>query len=303
MREIPSHGRCHAAFLLAFSASRKNFRELRDWIDASSSRASFLASAGDIAGTADMLLRAGLATAGEQISLDSQLAKLSHRADRASLVAIARLFLLHFPPSWIPAVVVAGNVETSLIPSEDYVQLNWLGEDLIPLVYEVNRALTRQSDQTLRQEIGRAGELVVMSSLRRAGYEPVHVALLSDSYGYDIDYAYAGSTTRLEVKSAVERTSSRLIISRNEFDKALLYGRSWRVIQVIFTTQVILNKRVRALDVLKIRELQGDRLHRLAPTASPNFNWIEAAEFTPHSTDWVCSDLEVNPDFDLSFAV
>ena len=302
MREIPSHGRCHAAFLLAFSASLKNYRELRDWIDAASSRASFLASAGDIAGTADMLLRAGLATADEQISLDLQLAKLSHRADRASLVAIARLFLLRFPPSWIPAVVVAGNVEISLIPSEDLDRLNWLGADLIPLIFEVNHALTRQSDETLRQEIGRAGELVVMSALCKAGFEPVHVALLSDSYGYDIDYVQAGSTRRLEVKSAVERTSGRLIVSRNEFDKASLYGRSWKVIQVIFSTQIIINKRVKAADILKVRELESDRLHSLAPDPSPTFNWIDSAEFIPHSTDWLASDLKVDPDFDALFA-
>jgi hypothetical protein len=302
MREIPSHGRCHAAFLLAFSASLKNFREVRDWIDAASSRASFLAAAGDIAGTAEILLRAGLATAGEQISLDLQLAKLSHRADRASLVAIARLFLLRFPPSWIPGVVVAGNVETSLIPSEDYDRLHWLGADLIPLIFEVNHALTRQSDETLRHEIGRAGELVVMSALCQAGFEPVHVALLSDSYGYDIDYIDGGSTNRLEVKSAVERTCGRIIVSRNEFDKALLYGSSWKVVQVIFSTKIILDKRVKAEDILKIRELDSNRLHALAPESSSTFSWIDSAEFIPHSTDWLVSNLEVGPDFEAVFS-
>jgi hypothetical protein len=282
MRELPSHGRCHAAFLLAFSASLKDFRELTDWIDAASSRASFLAAAGDIAGTAEMLLRAGLVTAGERISLDLQLAKLSHRADRATLVAIARLFLHRFPPSWIPAVVAADNVEISLIPSEDLDRLNWLGADLIPIIFEVNRALTRQSDETLRHDIGRAGELVVMSALYYAGFQPVHVALLSDSYGYDIDYVHGGSTKRLEVKSAVERTSGRVIISRNEFDKGELYGSSWKVIQVVFSTQIILNKRVKAVDIIKIRELENDRLHALAPEPSPTFTWVDSAEFIPH---------------------
>lgn len=249
-----------------------------------------------------MLLRAGLATAGERISLDLQLSKLSHRADRASLVAIARLFLLRFPPSWIPAVVVAGNVEIGLIPSEDLDRLNWLGADLLPLIFEVNRVLMRQFDETLRQEIGRAGELVVMSALRRARLEPVHVALLSDSYGYDIDYVHGGATKRLEVKSAVERTSGRIIVSRNEFDKALLYGNSWKVIQVIFSTKIILDKCVRAADIIEIRELGSDRLHAMAPEASSTFNWIDSAEFIPHSTDWLASSLEVEPDFEAVFA-
>lgn len=302
MREIPSHGRCHAAFLLAFSASLKEFRELSDWVDAAAGRASFLAAAGDIAGTAEMLLSAGLVTAGDRISLDLQLARLSHRADRASLVAIARLFLLRFPPSWIPAVVVEGQVETSLIPSQDLDRLSWLGADLIPLIFEVNRALTRQSDEALRQQIGRSGELVVMSALCHAGLEPVHVALLSDAYGYDIDYVEGGSTQRLEVKSAVEHTSGRMLISRNEFDKASLYGSSWRVIQVVFSTNIILNKSVVATDIIMIRELKSDRLHALAPLPSPTFNWTESAEFKPDPNDWLPSNLDVEPNFQTVFA-
>ncbi|MBZ9711470.1 DUF3883 domain-containing protein [Mesorhizobium sp. ESP7-2] len=303
MRELPSHGRCHAAFLLAFSATLKVICGMRDWIEAASSRASFLAAAGDIAGTAQMLLQAGLATDGEHIRLDGRLARLSQQADRPTLVGIAALLLLRYPPGWISSVVIDGQVELDLIPTTDRERLEWLGPDLVPLIFEVHRALVRNTDDALRKQIGNAGEAAVMSALRNAGFDPSHVALISDVYGYDIEYADGRSIERVEVKTSINNTSDRFFVSRNEFDKAAQYGATWRLIQVVFSSQIILDKRALKSNIVMLRELKSDTLRALAPSPTAEFRWIESAEFRPPVSDWRASNLDPEPGFNVALEI
>ncbi|WP_192255594.1 DUF3883 domain-containing protein [Mesorhizobium caraganae] len=303
MRELPSHGRCHSAFLLAFSASLKAVRGMQGWIDSASSRASFLAAAGDIAGTAKILLDAGLATDGERIRLDGRLARLSQQADRMTLVGIAALLLMRYPPGWISSVVVNGRVELDLIPTNDRDRLDWLGPDLVPLILEVHRALVQTIDDVLRKQIGNAGEAAVMSALRNAGFEPMHVALVSDAYGYDIEYVDGGSTERIEVKTAINSTSDRIFVSRNEFDKAAQYDATWRLIQVVFSSQIILDKRAVRSNIIMFRELASHRLRALAPPPTAEFRWTESAEFRPPASDWSASALDPEPGFNIALAI
>lgn len=301
MRELPSRGRCHAAFLLAHSAVVRPCRTVDEWVAMAASRSTFMAAASDIAGMADILLNADLVRHEETLVVGRSLARFSVTADSTSFLGIAALLLKRFPPGWIVSVVVEGEVIQELIPAGAMRALGWLKQDIVPLILEVHAALTRSNDDSDRKLLGDAGELAIMAALLAKGHAPVHVALVSDSYGYDIENARPAQTDRLEVKSCVQSTSDRLFISRNEFDKARLFGASWRLIQITFSSSVILNRKATKLDVFRIRELSGEALHALAPFPSSQFKWLESAEFRPQSAAWITSSLQVPENFDVKF--
>jgi hypothetical protein len=284
---------------LAFSAALKPMPTVEAWVASAASKSTYLASAGDIAGTADILLRARLAVSDDGVSIAPQLQRLSLQADRVTLVGIAALMLTRFPPGWLMASVVNGQFITDFVPTDDMRRLEWLGPDLGPLILSVYSSLTGKADETLRKAIGDAGELAIMSALRGAGCAPVHVALASDAYGYDIEYTINANTRRLEVKSAVEATAGRLLVSRNEFDKAGTYASSWALVQVIFSSNVVVTRKITAADVISIRELSSFDLRKIAPPESENFVWLESAEFRPIDSKWITSRLRVDADFEV----
>ena len=302
MRELPSRGRCHAAFLLAYSIRLKPATTLEAWITAAQDRATIMAAATDIRGTAQILLAAELARVDGSVVLDERLLQVSERADYRSFVAIARLLLSRFPPGWIVSAVLDGEFRSEYVPDADLQRLAWLGSDLAPIVLSVHRAITSASDAKLRKQIGDAGELAVVSALERIGIAPNHVALVSDAYGYDIEYQSGQDLNRLEVKACVQGTADRVIVSRNEYDKAAAFGSSWRLIQVCFATRIVVRKRATCADVLFIRELPTSLLVSLAPSSTDGFRWLESAEFRPPHDSWNDSRLRVAADFHVDFA-
>ena len=301
MRELPSHGRCHAAFLLAHSIRLKPAATLDAWIGAAKDRSTIMAAATDIAGTAQILLASNLAKLEDSIVLDQRLLRVSERADRRSLVAIARLLLSCFPPSWIVSAVVDGEFLPEYVPDSDLQRLAWLDRDLAPIVLAVHRAITSASNDELRKQIGDAGELAVVSALERIGIAPNHVSLVSDAYGYDIEYQLNHHLHRLEVKACVPSTADRVIVSRNEYDTAAKYASSWRLIQVCFASAIIINRRATYSDVLSIRELPSNSFVSLGPRSTNSFRWLEAAEFRPPDDFWNTSRLRVAADFQVDF--
>ena len=302
MRELPSRGRCHAAFLLAYSIRLKPGTTLEAWIAAAQDRATIMAAATDIPGTAQILLGAELARVDGCVVLDERLLHVSERADHRSFVSIARLLLSRFPPGWIVSAVVDGEFRPEYVPDADLQRLAWLGPDLAPIVLSVHHAITSASDAKLRKQIGDAGELAVVSGLKRVGIAPNHVSLVSDAYGYDIEYQSGQDLHRLEVKACVQGTSDRVIVSRNEYDKAAGFGSSWRLIQVCFSTGIVVRKRASCADVLFIRELPSNLLVSLAPPWTDGFRWLESAEFRPPHASWRESQLRVAADFFVDFA-
>lgn len=302
MRELPSRGRCHAAFLLAHSIRLKPAAALEGWIAAAMDRATIMAAATDIPGTARILLAAELARVGDSVVLDERLLRVSERADHRSFVVIARLLLSRFPPAWIVSAVVNGEFRREYVPDADLQRLAWLGSDLAPIVLSVHRAITSASDAKLRKQIGDAGELAVVSALERIGIAPSHVSLVSDAYGYDIEYQSGQDLHRLEVKACVRSTADRVIVSRNEYDKAVAFGSSWRLIQVCFASAIVVRKRATCADVLSIRELPGSSLIALTPPSTDGFRWVESAAFRPPDDAWNESALRVAADFRVDFA-
>ena len=301
MRELPSRGRCHAAFLLAYSARLKPASTVEAWIAAAQERATIMAAATDIPGTARILLAAELAKVDGSVVVDERLLQVSERADHRSFVAIARLLLGRIPPGWIVSSVLDGEFRSEYVPDADLQRLAWLGRDLAPIVLSVHRTITSASDTELRKRIGTAGDLAVVSALERVGIAPNHVSLVSDAYGYDIEYESGQHLHRLEVKSCVRGTADRVIVSRNEYDKAAAFGSSWRLIQVCFATGIVVRKRATCGDVLFIRELPANLLVSLAPPSTDGFGWLESAEFRPPRDFWRESHLRVAPDFHVDF--
>ena len=156
--------------------------------------------------------------------------------------------------------------------------------------------LNDEANDQLRNALGDAGELAIMSALRRGG-RPRHVALISDRYGYDVENDYDGAIERLEVKTSLSAMSSRIFLSRNEFDVVARYKGNWRLVQVVFSGQVIPQRQAVATDVEAIRELSGSMLHSMSPTDSDAFTWMKAARFSPRPEDWMASRFKVEDEF------
>ena len=302
MRALPSRGRCHAAFLLAYSIRLKPAVTLEAWITAALGRSTIMAAATDIPGTAQILMAANLARVDASVVLDERLLRVSVRADHRSFVAIAHLLLSRFPPGWIVSAVVDGEFRPEYVPDADLQRLAWLGDDLALIVRSVHRTITSTSDAKLRRQIGDVGELAVVSALESIGVVPDHVSLVSDVYGYDIEYQSGQDVHRLEVKACIRSTADRVIVSRNEFEKAIVFGSSWRLIQVCFASGIVVRKRATCADVLFMRELPASSLVSLAPPSTDGFRWLESAEFRPSHDSWNESGLNVADDFDVDFA-
>lgn len=297
--ELPSKGRCYASFLLAHTASLRSLSDKQEWIKSSASRSTIMAAAIDLAGAANVLLRAGLANENGSIALSSDLAKLSAQADRATLLGIARLLLEKFPPAWLFTAASGDNLMRELIPQDDLSVLEWMEPDFEPLILGVHRSLIRETNDEIKRRLGLAGELAVMSALRQLGHAPTHVALLSDTFGYDISCASGHESFLFEVKSSVEATKDRIFVTRNEFDVAYRNHKNWCLVQVVFSSRALLNESITARDVIQFRELSSETLHRLAQPDTATFSWRESAQFTPSSPDWTESKLRLASSFEM----
>ena len=299
MRDLPTRGRCHAIFLLAFSARVRKCANLNSWIGAALDKPTHMAASLDITGTAELLLDAGLARIESSVITGPSLARLDREADLATLKGIARLLLASRPPDWLRAVIVDGCLATEFIPQRDLEAIGWLGEDLEEIVVAAHQQVYGASDDQLRKMLGDAGELAVISALRRTGQNPRHVSLISDRFGYDIELKIGSKTLGLEVKATVKATATRALVSRNEFEVAKRMGERWKLIQVIFSSRAIALGRANVADIEGIRELKSHSLIDLAPVEKEGFRWTEAAEIRPSDTAWQPSDLRVGQEFEV----
>ena len=301
MNQLPSHGFCLTAFLLAYSARIASSPNQEEWVKNTKSRTTIMANACNVDGAAKMLADSNLVNIGSGIKLDKKLDKVSHRADRNSLLSIASLMLERNPPNWIRSSVINGRLILDLIPINDLRQLKWMGADLEPIILDIKNKLSGCDDEDIREKIGYAGELAVMSALSIAGYKPHHISLISDIYGYDISYESNGVEYKVEVKSCVQSTKQHVFISRNEYNQACKYQNTWRLIQVVFSSSIIINRSVCANDVVQIRELPALEITKMAPKDNGEFEWTESAKFKPKESRWKKSGLGVNEDYKFDF--
>jgi hypothetical protein len=145
--------------------------------------------------------------------------------------------------------------------------------------------------------LGLAAELAVVSALEVLRLQPLHVAPISDRYGYDIE-TKAGPYRKWEVKGATLATSERFHLTRNEFDKAEDFA-DWILIQVVFNSAAIFAENVLASHVEKMRLLTSSQIRALAPPESPGFAWDISATFRPPLDAWSATSLTVPATFEL----
>lgn len=251
-----------------------------------------MAGAVDLEGCAQGIIRLGLAKISDSIRLDQVLSALSDRADRPTLIAISSLLLRLDPPPWLSLAVSGGTVFREYIPMDVLRDLWWLEPHLDQMLVEAAAGRARDHLEGLREALGRAGELVVLAAAAEAGSFALHVADVSDAYGYDIEIR-TPATQRLEIKSTTRAREGTFHLSRNEFDKCRQYGREWRLVQVTFNSSVFTDDSISAIHVLAITELAGRELLDLVPLDSAAFRWTDSAVIQPPVDSWGPSEFKV----------
>ena len=299
MSELPTRGRCHAIFLLVFSARVRKCADLDAWIDAAFDKPTHMAVSLDLSGSASLLLDSGLAKIDSFVTIKPSLAILGSKADLISLKGIARLLLMSRPPNWLRAAVAEGRIVPEFIPQADLEAIEWLGDELEDILVTAHQQVYGAIDEQLRKQLGDIGELAIMSALRRDGHDPRHVSLVSDHFGYDIELNEENDVLGLEVKAAVNATAVRAFISRNEFEVAKRMGNRWKLVQVTFSSRVIASGRATYEDVERMRELTSQSLIEMAPIEKQGFRWMDAAEIRPGDNEWKPCKLPVEKDFEV----
>lgn len=294
---LPKHGIVYGAFLLAYVARVGSPASVEDWVKAARGHGSFLAYAVDLQSVADALIECRLARLDMKISVDQCLADNSYLADDSTLRTIARQLLIKQPPLWLKLAVRNRSVAREYIPANDLEGLQWLEPNLDALLVDVSANMPNASADLIRQALGDAGELVVLSALRRVGLSPIHVAQWSDSYGYDIEVRTQSRLTRLEVKAAGPKSRGRFYLSRNEFEKSQLYGSEWLLLQVVFTGEAFVADELRPQHIEGIYQLSHGLVGSLVPPDTRHFKWMDSALIEPAADCWELADLSLEQNF------
>lgn len=293
---LPNHGVTHAAFLLGYTARLNKVASIDQLIEMARSQLTYLASATDLRTPAAGLLDLKLLAVDACVALDAKLETLSYTADQRTMTAIARLLLQGAPPIWLWSAVQHGRVLREYIPSADLNALSWLEPELDALLVSVHAALNTERQTELIKQIGDTAELLLMAAFAYEGRRPIHVARHHDGCGYDIELP-ASPRDRIEVKAASVNTEGQFRLTRNEYDKARLWGTEWRLIQVVFSQQAFFADRIGAQHVVGMNELSAAAVSRLAPPDSASFRWIESAQFSPAAHDWSKVEITLDPNF------
>jgi hypothetical protein len=294
---IPTHGAVTSVFHLANSVRHTSQPDTAAWVSAASSRSSFLSAAIDHRPVAALLIEARLVLADGAISSHPRLRALSRQADRPTLIAIADLLLEIAPPIWLSIAVVGGEVRYEFIPSNDFAGIAWLQPELDQLLISAAHRTPKHSD-TLALGLGRAAELTVLAALEHLQASPVHVAEISDRFGYDIE-TVRGHARRWEVKGCTTRSAESFHLSRNEFDQCRQYSDEWLLVQVEFAPEALTAESLSASHVSAIRELPTAMLLAIPPPESAQFFWDTSARIAPPASAWVPSSLTIPNDFHL----
>jgi hypothetical protein len=298
MLMLPKHGITYSIFLLAYTARLSPRKNLDDWVGAARAQSSYLASAVDLKGPAQAMIGLSLAMCTDSIALSPKLHALTTTADRATMLAIARLLLCTAPPVWLRFAVSDVGVVREYIPSDDLQALDWLEPDLNELLLDAYKDVNAAGQDALKKSVGDAAELFLMSTFVYAGLGPRHVARWSDAYGYDIEIP-TEPLDRIEVKAASPKTSGRFFITRNEYEKSKLHGSEWRLLQVVFSNAAFVAEQIDASHVEAIYELSAEMLSQVVPKDTKGFVWKESAELMPESSAWSVVSVVPDPSFSL----
>lgn len=256
-----------------------------------------MAGALDFDAIAAELIRVRLAARYEdRIFVDPALIELSRCADRSTLVGIAATLISKSPPVWLPIAVENQKVYREFIPTDDLEDLGWIEPELDKFLLSANSLAQRRLDDSFAKRLGDAAELFLLAAFNLAGASPVHVAQVSDAYGYDIECRGA-RPDRVEVKAAGRSTRGSFYISRNEFDKSQAYGSEWRLIQLTFSNHAFIDAELNISHVESLYELSSEALSELVPSDTEVFRWTESAHIIVPDHYWNRTNIELDPQF------
>lgn len=299
---LPNKGNCHSVFLLSRTLRLQKQNSLHAWLSTARSQVTLMASALDLERVAKDLLHSGLAEIADEVLIDNRLFELSYHADHETFVNIARILFETYPPNWLLSAVSNNRVAFEYIPSTDLESLDWIGDQLEELISGNALPKIFQQDDELRRRLGSIGEQVVIASKRHVGAHVVHVAKISDSFGYDVESRVIDQAAieRIEVKAALESTNHRFFISKNECEKARFYSNQWQLVQITFAASVLWKKEIFREDVLISRHLSSAKVTNLTNLDSESFRWLISAEVTPSVDDWNEYFLPLPENFSIS---
>jgi hypothetical protein len=243
------------------------------------------------------LILVGLASCyDDRMIVDPALLELSKFADRATLVAIAATLISKSPPVWLPLAVGNQKVNREFIPTKDLEDLDWIEPALDQFLLSANSLPRRRLDASFAKRLGDVAELFLLAAFDSAGARPVHVAKVSDAFGYDIE-CRGIQIDRVEVKAASSRTRGSFYISRNEFDKSQIYGKEWSLIQLTFSNLAFVDDELNISHIESLRELSSEALGELIPSDTEIFRWTESALMDVPDRYWNPVNIELDPNF------
>jgi hypothetical protein len=293
---IPSQGACHAVFLLTRVAHLRRCPTVADWIERARNLSTFMAGALNLERVAYWILDRRLASTSPFVATVPELDCMWERADRPTLVAIARLLLETEMPAWLSAAGNDDGIALEYIPQDDMTALRWLRGDLDHVLRHVYQKLDAEG-RDFRDVIGHAAEVFVLESRRKQGVAAVHVSQLSDSFGYDIECTGPQGIERIEVKAAVPKTSGGFFVTRNEYEKAGRYSDTWKLVQLVFSSGVALRKILTSKDIEAAQFLSARELCEMVPPDTRRFAWTESARVRPDHSSWQPFELTLDPAF------
>ncbi|MEV4124881.1 DUF3883 domain-containing protein [Nocardia sp. NPDC049707] len=245
---------------------------------------------------ANYLIDCGLARLDSHVQISPRLVAAAHIPDGRAMVHIAQVLLGARPPFWLYMAVSGDRVEREFIPTEDLKALQWLEPQLDQVLIRAWADTKPQHADRAAKAIGDAAELLLMAALAYEGRQPIHLAKLSDAYGYDIEVP-GRDVDCIEAKAASLATSNSFHITRNEFETSLSRGSRWRLVQLVFQNNAFSVDTIGTTHVSTIRELSHETLQWFVPPDTAHFKWEKSALISVPETAWNESEIVLDPDF------
>ncbi|MFI9403662.1 protein NO VEIN domain-containing protein [Nocardia sp. NPDC052316] len=294
---LPLHGAAYSTLLLTQVALLTARRSIDEWVDAArGTHGRQLASQIEMRTYAQHLVDCRLASIDTHVKISPRLLAAARFPDGRAMCHIAQVMLRARPPFWLYVAVKGRHVQRELIPTNDLNGLLWLEPRLDQVLVRSAADINAEVDNQAAKALGDAAELLMMAALEYEGSHPVHIAQLSDAYGYDIEVP-GRDVDCIEVKAATSSTSAGFHITRNEFDTAIYCGTRWRLIQIVLSNTALLADKIGAIHVEAVRELTHDDLQQLIPEDTDQFRWEKSAGITVPPEMWRDPEVLLDPDF------
>lgn len=220
---------------------------------------------------------------GGRITVVDELLGLGEAATDEALKTIASLFLKRNPPPWLYSSTVEEQFHAEFVPSGDLAAIEWLGDDLSPILYGAAEELGQED--RFRSWLGSAGESLVVATERHDGAIVRHVSRISDHFGYDVESS-SSSLRRIEVKTSILSSEHRVFLTRNEANTAKRYPGEWCLVQVILTPGALTSAALTQDHVQELRRLSGTSLLKVLPQDTQHCRWRETVELKTAGLAW-----------------